>query len=142
MLIKYPTLIIGFLLLILISCNSNKKISESAPPKPEITNLESDSIEYELLVFDPRFDTYLATLPYSKDYYSDQYYRSWILQYVTEWNFRQSDPIRYGDFYESHIDYNADIDYGLDLNFRLYHYFLFIEKEYGVVLIRRAKNSF
>jgi hypothetical protein len=46
-------------------------------------------------------------------------------------------PFKFGDFYESHIDYDALTDYGLDLNYKLYNYFRFVEDEYGINLIGR-----
>jgi len=57
--------------------------------------------------------------------------------YVSEWNARALNPLKYGDFYETQIDYQSNIDYGIDLNFKLYQYFQFIEKEYGITLIKR-----
>ena len=108
--------------------------------KTKIEINSADSIEYDLLVFDPKFDTYLATVPYSKEFYSNEYYRSWNILYCAEWNSRHQNIARYGDFYETHIDYDQSIDYGIDFNFKLYQYFQFIEKEYGIVLINRGRN--
>ena len=96
-----------------------------------------DSIEYELVIIDPRFESYLATVQYPKNYYSKEYYKHWNIQYCTEWNIRHQDPILYGDFYENYIHYDQSVDYGIDLNFKLYQYFQFIEKEYNIVLIKR-----
>lgn len=119
-------------------CGTTSRKSPATQQKVEISDtIETDSVSYELIVMDSRFETYLATLPYSKEFYSESYYKSWIIQYVVEWNMRHNDPIRYGDFYATQIDYDPHVEYGLDLNFRLYHYFLFIEKEYGITLIRR-----
>ncbi len=102
---------------------------------------ESDSVEYELIVFDPTFETYIQTLPYPMDYYSEDYYKSWNMRYVEVWNYRHSNPLQFGDFYDTIIYYDAQTDYGVDLNFRLYHYFLFIEKRYGITLIKRPRIS-
>jgi len=100
----------------------------------------ADTTEYELLVFDAKFETFLATVPYSKDFYSNEYYRNWNIQYCAEWNTRHQNPARYGSFYETYIDYNQSVDYGIDFNFKLYQYFQFIEKEYGINLIHRRGN--
>ena len=124
---------------VLYCCSSSKPVSQNDNNTGiEITDTsKQDTTEYELIVLDPGFDSYLASLPYSKDFYSNSYYRNWIIQYVNEWNIRQANPLRYGDFYETPIAYDPNVDYGIDLNFKLYHYFLFIEKEYGIHLIRR-----
>ncbi len=124
-------------LLIFAACNSPKPISKSNS-NIELSNSQSDSTEYELIIMDIKYDSFLATQP-SKDFYSNEYYKSWNIQYVTEWNIRHNNPIRYGDFYETHIDYQTGVDYGIDLNYKLYNYFIFIEKEYGITLVRRAK---
>jgi len=100
----------------------------------------ADSTEYELLVFDAKFDTFLTTVSYQKNLHSNDYYRNWNIQYCAEWNARHQNPARYGSFYETYIHYGQSVDYGIDLNFKLYQYFQFIEKEYNIVLIHRKGN--
>lgn len=95
---------------------------------------ESDSVEYELIVLDPGYESFLAMQPF-KEYHSQQYYENWNQRYVTEWNYRHSQPLRYGDIYETYIDYRPEIDYGLELNYRLYYYFRFFEKKNGADLL-------
>lgn len=122
---------------LLTACHTNKSVASADAPNQEISFESSDSTEYELIVFDPRYETFLATQPYPKEYYSNSYYQQWNYRYCVEWNIRHSNPLRYGDFYETPIPYEMTVDYGLDFNFRLYQYFQFIEKEYGIVLVRR-----
>ena len=95
---------------------------------------DSDSVEYELIVLDPGYEMYLATQP-PKEFYTQAYYETWNTRYVSEWNYRHSNPLTFGDIYETYIDYSQNIDYGLELNYRLYHYFRFFEKENGVDLL-------
>lgn len=121
----------------LTGCASQKSV-EGKAPETRVSALEQeDSTQYELVVLDPGFDTFLATLTYGKDYYSDAYYQSWNIRYVQEWNYRCQNPLRYGSFFDTEIPYNPQLNYGLEFNYRLYHYFLFIEKQYGVTLIHR-----
>jgi len=94
----------------------------------------SDSVEYELIVLDPGYEMYLATQP-SKEFYTQSYYEAWNSRYVSEWNYRHSNPLTFGNIYETYIDYSQNIDYGLELNYKLYHYFRFFEKENGVDLL-------
>ena len=100
----------------------------------EIADEETDSVEYELIILDPGFDAFLAMQPHMQ-YYSRYYYENWNLRYVREWNYRHSQPLRFGNIYETYIDYRPNIDYGLELNYRLYYYFRFFEKENGVDLL-------
>jgi len=129
----------------LAGCKTVRKAENAAqqPPKVKLVKNqaeeeEKDSVEYELIVLDPKFESWLATQP-PANYYSQQYYETWNQQYVTEWNHRHNNPQRYGSFYETYIDYDPHIDYGLELNYRLYYYFRFIEDEYGIVLVQRGR---
>ncbi len=133
------TIFILFAILVFASCSTSKKTSQAETITIQSAE-EQDSTEYELIIMDVKYDSFLATQP-SKEFYSNQYYRSWNLQYVTEWNIRYNNQLQYGDFYQTPIDYDAHIDYGIDLNYKLYNYFLFIEKEYGIKLVHRGKTA-
>ncbi|MFO8001756.1 MAG: DUF6146 family protein [Marinilabilia sp.] len=138
------TLVALFLVsgLIVSSCKTTKK---AQAPEQEVELIENDTTEngdtteYELIVIDPGFESWLVTQP-PANYHSQQYYEIWNNQYVNEWNQRYNNPSRYGDFYQTKIQYDPHKDYGLELNYRLYYYFRFIEEEYGIVLIRRRGN--
>lgn len=93
----------------------------------------SDSVEYELIVMDIGYESFLLSQA-PTEYYTQAYYELWNSRYVMEWNYRHMDPLRYGDSYEVQIDYRDEIDYGLELNYRLYYYFKFFEKENAVDL--------
>jgi hypothetical protein len=128
-------------IVLLPACKTTKK-AEALNQKVELiendTTSNEDSTKYELIVLDPKFESWLALQP-PANFYSRQYYENWNQRYVIEWNQRHDDPIRYGDFYETRINYDSWIDYGLELNYRLYNYFRFIEKEYGIILVRRRE---
>ncbi|MFO7575408.1 MAG: DUF6146 family protein [Bacteroidales bacterium] len=102
--------------------------------KSDTLEMKRDSIEYELIIFDTGFDTWLAMKP-SKNFYSNEYYRQKNIQYVREWNNRFMNPRRYGSIYENYIDFDPMIDYGKDLNYKLYYYFRYFEQMNGVKLI-------
>lgn len=111
-------------------------VAQDNPKKVEIID-PKDSVEYEIIIFDSKFDVYLASIAKPMEFYSNDYYRSWNIRYVQVWNERHSNPLKYGDFYESSIDYDASTDYGLELNYKLYNYFRFVEDEYNINLIQR-----
>jgi hypothetical protein len=87
--------------------------------------ISADSLEYELIILDPGFDTWLATRP-SKEFYSKDYYTQKNRLYVSEWNHRYMTSRNNG--YDSYIIYDTRIDYGLDLNYKLYYYFRYFEE--------------
>jgi hypothetical protein len=101
-------------------------------------SVKSDSLEYELIIIDPGFDSWLVTKP-SMNYHSKSYYEVKNLLYVSEWNNRYMQPLRYGNIYETYIDYRPVTDYGLEVNYRLYYYFLYFEETNHVTLIAGKK---
>ena len=123
---------LAFVALLFSSCGSMKPVDA---PEQQIEVAAKDSLVYELIIFDPGFDSFLATQP-SAEFYSQHYYESWNQRYVLEWNIRHLNPLRYGDFYQTQIHYDPLVD-GLDLNYRLYNYFQYIDEKYGIRLIRR-----
>ncbi len=118
------------------SCGTTKP-SAAANQKVKLIS-DKDSTEYTLIVLDVGYESYLATKP-SAHFYSQQYYENWNRQYVMEWNNRHRNPLRYGGFYETEINYDPMEDYGLELNYRLYYYFQFIKDRYGIVLVARGR---
>ncbi len=133
-------LLFSALALTLLSCNIQKQVTENITSEVTISQ-EEDSTKYELIVFDQGYETFLISQAKPKWYYTNNYYKSWNIRYVIEWNYRFRDPIKYGNFYETEIDYNPSEEYGIDLNYRLYQYFQFIEKELGIVLISRRGSA-
>ena len=121
-------------LLMLLSVLAVRSYGQQDTLRFEAGEETSDSVEYELIVMDPGYESYLAMQPFM-EFYSQEYYENWNMRYVTEWNYRHNQPLRYGDIYQTYIDYRPDIDYGLELNYKLYHYFRFFEKENGVDLL-------
>ena len=93
---------------------------------------ESDSTEYELIVMDQGFETWLLMQPQHE--HSLEYYRSKNRIYVNEWNQRFMNARRYRGLYESYINYDPSIDYGLAFERRLYYYFKYFEESNGVRL--------
>lgn len=100
------------------------------------TALEEET-EYELIVMEPGYETYLVTqLP--MEFYSENYYKTWNQQYVTEWNIRfLSGPRR--ELFDNEIHYNPMTNYGLELEYRLYHFFRFFEDKYDITLVYRRR---
>ena len=124
---------IGLVLLVIFQLNAyGQKKRDRVKVKPD--TLAVDSVEYRLIVLDPGFETWLASKP-SMNYYSKEYYEIKNKQYVIEWNYRYGDPMKYGNLYDSRIDYDPSVDYGLELNYRLYYYFIFFEKTNHVKLL-------
>lgn len=133
---KYVSILI--VLLTIIACSSasqniastdttsasNKKISDTV-------RIANDSLEYEVIIIDNGFSTWLASRAYPRNYYSLQYLENKNYLYVTEWNNRFSQPQRYNpNLYEMSIDYRQDIHYGYEVNYLIYNYMIYFQNTY------------
>ena len=119
-----------------VSCYSTQKASNTAVTEEKKLTFEADEDgEYDIIVFDPQYETYLISIAKPKNFYSEQYYKNKNQLFVSEWNNRHSQPFRYNpDLYAVHIDYDPIKDYGLNLEYKLYNFFKFIEWKYKVRL--------
>ena len=118
--------------LFLIGCSSTQTTTNNDNPLPEgAVKIANEELEYEVIIIDPGFDTYLLSIAKPANFYSQEYYENKNRFYVSEWNVRARSPFKYNsDIYENEIDYNFGTDYGLDVNYKLYNYFKFVEYKY------------
>ncbi|MDF1517265.1 MAG: DUF6146 family protein [Lutibacter sp.] len=119
--------------LFLTACSSTTKTaSKESNLEQEVVRIANDSLEYEIIIMDIGFETYLNTIAKPMNYYSQEFYETKNKFYVTEWNIRAQNPLRYrSDIYENRIDYDFNVDYGLEVNYKLYNYFKFVEHKYS-----------
>lgn len=125
-----------FLLLLVVSCNSSKSISETHQedevPEEDIVRLNSDALEYEIIIIEPGFNSWLIRMAQPEGYYSQSYMetRNWMM--VQEWNSRVMQPSRFDpNLYQLRIDYSHGINYGYELNYKLYNYFIYFQLTYN-----------
>ncbi|HEY9168360.1 MAG TPA: DUF6146 family protein [Lutibacter sp.] len=116
--------------LFIVACTSTTKTTETNS-SDKVVRIANDSLEYEILIIDIGFETYLNTIAKPMNFYSKEFYETKNKFYVTEWNIRAGNPLRYrSDIYENKIDYDFYVDYGLEVNYKLYNYFKFVEHKY------------
>ncbi|MCB0383462.1 MAG: hypothetical protein KDD05_09270 [Psychroserpens sp.] len=125
-----------FIFLFITSCNSTQSIPEATQdanvPEEDIVRLESDALEYEIIIIEPGFNAWLSTMAQPKGYYSQSYMESRNNVMVQEWNARVLQPGKYNpDMYQLQIDYRPGINYGYDLNYKLYNYFIYFQITYN-----------
>jgi len=136
---KEAVILVIILLAILQTEGFSQKKRERVKVNPDSVTV--DSVEYKLIITDPGFDSWLATKP-PANFYTKEYYEHRNLLLVTEWNIRNQNPLKYGDLYDTRIDYYPNIDYGIDLNYRLYYYFRFFEETNHVKLTDQSGERF
>jgi hypothetical protein len=117
----------------MVACKSIKEKSFPKVASDDIVVISNDSLEYEIIIIDQGYQTYLNSIAKPKWYYSKAYYHTKNKLYVTEWNIRVMNPQKYSpNIYEQQIDYDTNVDYGLEVDFKLYNYFKFLEYKYKV----------
>jgi hypothetical protein len=90
---------------------------------------------YEVRVLDTGYEGFLLTQK-SKAFYTVSSLKLKNIFMVNEWNCRYRQPMIYNpDIYEVSIDYDANRYYGLEFEYRLYMFFKFMEKQYGISLL-------
>lgn len=130
--------IIGFLLVVMCGCSSQKEIVKIG--QPNRVGVKNNT-EYELIVFDPEFETWFMTnFSPAKDH-TNEYYQSWNNQYVSDWNYHYMAG-HMPTVFENYIDYDYTVNYGINLNRELYYYFRYVETHLKVpILLVGRKNT-
>jgi hypothetical protein len=127
----------ALVLLIIVGCTTNKTLSATDAPnqtvaaKNDTIRIANDSLEYEVIIIDAGFGSWLAGRAYPRNYYSQTYLEAKNRPWVYEWNIRANNPLRYADLYQMPIDYNSSINYGYEVNYLLYNYLVYFQNKYN-----------
>ncbi|MFY7730860.1 MAG: DUF6146 family protein [Flavobacterium sp.] len=124
-------------LLFLVACKSGKdnnvnssvaaaKPATEGKSKNDTVRIANDSLEYEVIIIDPGFNTWLYSRAKPRGYYGESYLRSRNIQWTIEWNIRARQA-RYADMYQMPIDYSASINYGYEVNYLLFNYLSYFQ---------------
>ena len=93
---------------------------------------EEEAPQYDLIVDEPGFETWMLTNAQPIWYYSKTYLENKNRIYVADWNEKViAFGARRNSLFENQINYDYSIDYGLELNYKLFNYFKFIHQKYG-----------
>jgi hypothetical protein len=124
-------------LVIIASCksyNNNQTINNT----PENSLVQSDTVfissaetDYEIIIIDPGFNSWLYGTARPEGYYSQQFLETRNALFVQEWNLRNLQPTTFDpNLYELRIDYDRRTDYGYEVNYKLYNYFIYFQLTY------------
>jgi hypothetical protein len=120
-----------FVLLGLTSCHIDRNLvskEHTEDKSKDVVRIANDSLEYEVIIIDPGFNSWLASNARPRGFYSESYLESRNQIYVTEWNIRASQPQLYNpNLYEVRIDYNPSIRYGYEVNYLIYNYMVYFQ---------------
>ena len=129
-----------FLFLILNSCGSQKEVLKISDEEKQVfesgteepVEISDEETEYEIIIIDPGFNTWLQSIARPEGYYSQAFLENRNQILVINWNQRVLQPNRFNpNLYELQINYNPQIDYGYEVNYKLYNYFIFFQRRYN-----------
>lgn len=122
-------LFFGLAFTFLLSCSSSTKaVTTTSPPsKSDTVRIANDEIEYEVIIIDGGFNSWLASTARPRGYYSESFLENRNDLYVREWNSRVMQPHRYGNLYEMQIDYDRRTKYGYEVNYLIYNYLTYFQ---------------
>lgn len=137
-LLKYLLIKISILvsiLILIVNCNTTKhnntNKSKAITTVSDTLKISNPDLEYEILIIEPGFNTWLATSAKPSGFYSKTFMETRNIEYVNIWNQRVN---QYRNntkgLYEMEIDYQPNIDYGYDVNYKLYNYFIYFQLTY------------
>lgn len=136
----YSLALLFAVILLLVNCGTTKdKLSISNEEQKafeqvegDTINISSDKTEYEIIIIEPGFNTWLYSIARPEGYYSQNFLENRNYLMVQEWNQRVIQPLRYNpNLYELQIDYQKNIDYGYEVNYKLYNYFIYFQRKYN-----------
>lgn len=126
-------LYLALALIFVYSCATTKsKDLEGTASTNDTVRIANDSLEYEIIIIEPGFSTFLNSIAKPEGYYSQNYLENKNQFLVTDYNQRVLQSQRYNpDLYPWQIDYDRNTDYGYEVNYKLYNYFVFFSRKYN-----------
>jgi len=114
------------------TANAGKTVAQGdkviGPADNDTVRIANDSLEYEVIIIDPGFNSFLYGRAKPRGYYGQAYLENKNRFWVAEWNIRATNPLRYGgDMYQMRIDYDPQINYGYEVNYLLYNYLVYFQ---------------
>ncbi|TDD75551.1 DUF6146 family protein [Flavobacterium caseinilyticum] len=120
----------------LFGCNTSKSylppVEKSITSTSDTIRIANDALEYEVIIIDPGFNSWLASRAYPRGYHSQSFLENKNQMYVREWNNRVLQPQRYDpNLYEMTINYDRGTDYGYEVNYLIYNYMIYFQNTYN-----------
>lgn len=119
---------------IIFSCGVQRGVKSPANGGFAIKDTVSaqDSLEYELIVFDPSFEYWLQSRSINKSQYSNHYLKNMNRIYADEWNRRYARGDRR---FDSYLNYDPFVEYDFEFSYRLFMYFKYFEEVHRIKIL-------
>lgn len=132
---KNSICILLILLTILACKTTNPAVSNSeklVAAKNDTIRIANDSLEYEVIIIDAGFSTWLASRAYPRNYHSQSYLENKNRVYISEWNSRAMQTMSYNpNLYGMSINYDSNINYGYEVNYLIYNYMIYFQNTFN-----------
>ncbi|PZW42689.1 hypothetical protein LX95_01005 [Mesonia algae] len=117
------------------SCSSTKSIDKSGKENStsvsnDTIRIANDNLEYEIIIVEPGFNSWLATQR-SKEHYSLSLLENKNSFMVSSYNSRVTTGDYNRDLYSWEINYDSTLKYGLEVNYLLYQYLQYFQEKYN-----------
>ncbi len=114
------------------SCHFDKNIATKArkgdiAKASDTVRIANEEMEYEVLIIDPGFSSWIASRAKPRGFYSEGYLENKNQLWITEWNSRAMQSFRYNNLYDMRIDYDRSIHYGYEVNYLIYNYLVYFQ---------------
>ena len=111
---------------------SDKESRAFQSQEGEEVRIGDEESEYEIIIIDPGFYTWLKSIARPEGYYSQTFLETRNRVYVINWNQRALGlNTNKPNLYELRINYDPGIDYGYEVNYKLYNYFIYFQRKYN-----------
>jgi len=121
------SVLIALLLSSCVATQNNTTNTSTIENEDDIVTISNDNLEYDIIIIEPGFNSWLETTARPEGYYSQPYLETKNKIYVNAWNQRVNQIDSDRNLYEMLIDYNGSINYGYELNYKLYNYFVYFQ---------------
>jgi hypothetical protein len=119
--------IVAVVLFLFVACGTKKTaIGDKSTAKNDTIRIANDALEYEVIIIDPGFSSWLAGYSRPRNFYTQNYMEQRNQFWVMQWNQNVlSGPRR--DLFEMSINYDNQTDYGYEVNYLLFNYLTYFQ---------------
>ncbi|WP_432670395.1 DUF6146 family protein [Flavobacterium sp. SM2513] len=119
--------LVAVILFFAVACGTTKTASfDKSTSKSDTIRIANDELEYEVIIIDAGFNTWLATYGKPRNYNSQHYMEQRNQTWVMQWNQNVISGQR-RDLFEMTINYDSNTDYGYEVNYLLYNYLTYVQ---------------
>ena len=130
-------LLLSALLIAASSCQPKKDFVKDQEDRAamigDTLRIANDKLDYEIIVIDPGFNSWMLMNARPRGYHSQSYLENRNLSWVLEWNNRARNP-RSANLFGMPIDYQNGVNYGYEVNYLLYNYLTYFQLKNNIRL--------